>query len=213
MAKVLIKTAELGNRVLELRLGVNRIGRNPENDFAIDHPSISGVHCELQVSDGCVTIRDLESTNGTFVNGLQIRESKLVGGETFQIGAVELLMESADCGVAIPRFANAELPAPPVQTANGAILCPRHHGVAAGFRCTHCKEVMCGACVHRLRRSAGSIVLMLCPLCSHNVEPFSVAGTAGAAKKKSFFSRFTDTVKWKLTGMIGTLREPPSKSK
>ena len=41
MARLLIKTEGLENRTLELRLGVNRVGRDPDCDFPIDHPTVS----------------------------------------------------------------------------------------------------------------------------------------------------------------------------
>ena len=74
MARLLIKTDGLENRTLELRFGVNHLGRDPDCDFPIAHPSVSALHCELVLSNDGVLIHDCDSTNGTFVNGEAIKE-------------------------------------------------------------------------------------------------------------------------------------------
>src|SRR4051812_35867840 len=114
MARLSVTTAGLQNQLIELKLGTNRIGRSAENDFQIIHPSISSTHCELVLKDGSVILRDLESTNGTFLNGEQVREVILNAGQTVRLGSVELLVETTEVSVAIPRFVNTELPAPPI---------------------------------------------------------------------------------------------------
>src|ERR1041384_1022985 len=125
MARLLLKTEQAGVKLMELKLGANRVGRHPDNDFQIDHSTVSSVHCEIVLQESGVTLRDLESTNGTFVNGEKIREVKLVEGQTVRLGDVELLVESTDVRIAIPKFANMELPAPPV-VKDGEMVCPRH---------------------------------------------------------------------------------------
>ena len=77
MARLLIKTAGLENRTLELRLGVNHVGRDPDCEFCIDHPTISTLHCELSLTNDGVYIRDCKSTNGTFVNSKPVMEAWL----------------------------------------------------------------------------------------------------------------------------------------
>jgi pSer/pThr/pTyr-binding forkhead associated (FHA) protein len=158
---------------------------------------VSAIHCELVLADGAVLLRDLESTNGTFVGGQRVREVKLTGGETVRLGDVELFVESADTTVAIPKFLNTELPAPPVVATDGGLYCPRHAKVAVTFQCTVCKEVMCDACVHTLRRKGGKNVLLLCPICSNAVEP--LGGAKKSPKKKSLLARVGETVKLKFT--------------
>jgi hypothetical protein len=199
MARLLIKTAGLENRLIELKLGVNRVGRSPENDFQIAHATISSLHCELVLSERGVTLRDLESTNGSFVDGQRVREVPLAAGQTVHLGDIELFVEATEARVAIPRFVNPELPAPPVVSDDGAVICPRHPRAAITHQCSVCKEVMCDACVHRLRRKGSRNLLLLCPICSHHVE---VIG-APVKKKKSFFGRVGETVKLKLTRGIG----------
>jgi FHA domain len=190
MARLLIKTEGLENRTLELRLGVNRVGRDPDCDFPILHATVSTNHCELVVTDVGVMLRDCHSTNGTFLNGDLIREAWLLPGQEVKLGDVELFVENTDVNIAIPEF-ERDRPKPPVVLADGAIICPRHSQAHASYKCTHCSEVMCSACVH-IMRIKGRQPLLLCPLCSHKCEPIQVAQQK---KKKGFIGFLRDTVK------------------
>src|SRR5436190_12105535 len=176
MARLIAKPDGFTEQVIELKLGVNKLGRSLANDFQIEHPTISARHCDIVLEDGEVVISDLESTNGTFFRGEPVREVRLTAGQSFRLGDVEILVESTDFKVAIPKF---ELPVapPPVVLATGGLVCPSHSAVAVTYRCTHCREVMCDDCVTRMRRRGGK-ALLLCPVCSHKVERI------GGEKKK-----------------------------
>jgi pSer/pThr/pTyr-binding forkhead associated (FHA) protein len=192
MARLLIKTAGLENRVLELRLGVNRVGRDPECEFCIDHPTVSSLHCEVALSDDGIHIRDHHSTNGTFVNNEPVMEAWLDPGQTLRLGDVELLVESTGTHVAIPKFERpSQLPPTPVVLPDGTLSCPRHTVTQATYKCTHCAEIMCNACV-RIMRRAGGQPLFLCTLCHHKCEPIIVVQPK---KKKTFLGFLQDTVK------------------
>jgi hypothetical protein len=199
MARLLIRTKGVGQESLELKLGSNSVGRSSDADFSINHPTVSGLHCELVLGEEGVAIRDLESTNGTFIDGKQIRESRLHPGQVVRLGNVELLVESTHINVNIPKFINTELPAPPVVSVDGAVLCPRHPQARVTHRCPHCHEVMCELCIHRLRRKGSRTLLLLCPVCSHSVESLS---PAQIPKRKSFLARVGETVRMKLTRTI-----------
>src|SRR5665213_280653 len=198
MARLLIKTEGLANRTLELRLGVNRIGRDPDCDFFISHSTVSSTHCELVVSNDGVFLRDCDSTNGTFTNGAIVREAWLMPGQEVKLGDVELFVENTEINIAIPQFERAEpAPPPPVVLPDGAISCPRHAQAHATYKCTHCGELMCNACIHIMRRKGGS-PLFLCRLCSHKCEPLQIL----TPKKKSF-RNLLDTVKLKFNHALG----------
>lgn len=81
---------------ISLRPGINRIGSAAENDFIIDHPSISPAHCELWVSEAGVILKDLGSTQGTFVDGSVAHEVPLRDGQHIQFGAIDSLFESLE---------------------------------------------------------------------------------------------------------------------
>ena len=189
MARLQLKTEGVREGVIELKLGVNRFGRAPKNDFTINHSTISSHHCEISHGDSGVFIRDCDSTNGTFLNGDQIKEAQLLAGQTLHLGEVEFFVENVDVNVAIPKI-EVQVAAPPVVRSDGSINCRRHSTTRATHQCTHCLEVLCDACVHKLRRRGGK-VLKLCPLCSHPVAPIG----GEKKKKKSFLGLFTETVK------------------
>ena len=190
MARLVIKSAEPGNRVIELNLGVNRLGRGQKSDFQIEHPTVSTHHCEIVLSDDGVRVRDCGSANGTFVGGQRIKEAKLTAGQTLHLGQVELLVETTDVTIAIPSF-DMPRPAPPVVLSDGSLICPRHPRARATHQCTHCREVLCDACVHWLRRRGGQ-PLSLCPLCSYPCVPI---GGEKKKEKKSLLALCRKTVK------------------
>ena len=68
MATLLITSAGFQGRVIKLKLGTNRIGRAPDNDVQIEHPTISATHCEIEVQSDSLILCDCDSTNGTFIN-------------------------------------------------------------------------------------------------------------------------------------------------
>src|SRR5712672_150983 len=104
MARLIVKSDGFRDQVLNLRLGTNRLGRSPENDFQIEHSTISGYHCEISLADGKVIVRDCGSTNGTFVGGQLIQQAELEAGQTLCLGDVQLLVETTDVTIAIPKF-------------------------------------------------------------------------------------------------------------
>ncbi|MCA9037596.1 MAG: EAL domain-containing protein [Planctomycetaceae bacterium] len=72
-----------------LRQPSYRIGRRREMDLAVSSAVVSGAHCELMLSAGSLYIRDLGSTNGTFVNGHRIgHDTLLLPGDFIEIGDV-----------------------------------------------------------------------------------------------------------------------------
>jgi pSer/pThr/pTyr-binding forkhead associated (FHA) protein len=199
MARLLIKTEGLEQRALELRLGVNRVGRDPDCDFPIGHSTISTNHCELIVTSDGVLLRDCHSTNGTFINGDPVTEAWLAAGQEVRLGDVELFVENADINVAIPQFERPrQEPPAPVVLSDGALSCPRHPQLHATFKCPHCKGVMCSACVHVMRRKGGA-PHFLCVICSHECEPIQVAQPK---KKRGFLGFLQDTVKLRFKHIV-----------
>ena len=73
--------------------GVRTVGRATGADFIVDAALVSRVHCRLTaLPDGQLEVRDLESTNGTFVNGQRIEAARLSDGVRLQVGRLELLV-------------------------------------------------------------------------------------------------------------------------
>jgi pSer/pThr/pTyr-binding forkhead associated (FHA) protein len=71
---------------------VRTIGRSTGADFIVDAALVSRVHCRLSaLENGELEVRDLESTNGTFVNGSRVDTARLVPGDRLAVGRVELV--------------------------------------------------------------------------------------------------------------------------
>lgn len=83
-------------QAFDLRPGLNRVGRNPTNDFRVADASVSSFHCEISLDpDSSVQIRDLASTNGTFIDGAPAMDGRLLVGQTLRLGTVEFRLEWA----------------------------------------------------------------------------------------------------------------------
>ena len=189
MARLLKKNGAGEPEVLELNLGLNQFGRNSENHFAIDHPTVSSHHCDITLTAEGLLLHDHDSTNGTFIDGQPVRQAALLAGQTLRLGDVELFVETTEVHIAIPEIERV-IPTPPVVLPSGAMLCPRHPEAMVTHRCTHCHSVLCEDCVKYLRRRGGK-TLKLCTLCSRPVELIA----ADKPKKKSFFAKLTATIK------------------
>jgi adenylate cyclase len=61
------------------------VGRRESADIVLRFPNVSGHHCELSLEDGCWTIKDLRSSNGTKVNGTRVTEQRLRPGDKLSI--------------------------------------------------------------------------------------------------------------------------------
>jgi pSer/pThr/pTyr-binding forkhead associated (FHA) protein len=71
---------------------VKTIGRATGADFIVDAALVSRVHCRVTaMANGELEVRDLESTNGTFVNGNRVEAVKLAPGDRIQVGRVEIV--------------------------------------------------------------------------------------------------------------------------
>lgn len=63
-----------------------RIGRKPENHICLKDPKVSRFHALIRLEGNYLVIKDLESANGTSVNGQRIQEEKLFSGDMFKVG-------------------------------------------------------------------------------------------------------------------------------
>src|SRR3974390_2818525 len=116
MAKLVILSQGLNGRTHELKGEKTTIGRVEDNSFQIAEPSVSSHHCEVLLRGNEVVIKDLNSTNGTFINDEKITESVLKPGQTLRLGQIELRLEigapAPPPAAAAPASAPASAPAP-----------------------------------------------------------------------------------------------------
>jgi pSer/pThr/pTyr-binding forkhead associated (FHA) protein len=71
---------------------IKTIGRAPRADFIVDATMVSRVHCRLSAGAAELEVVDLESTNGTFVNGHRVERAVLRDGDRLGVGRLELLV-------------------------------------------------------------------------------------------------------------------------
>ncbi|MCM3879755.1 MAG: FHA domain-containing protein [Vicinamibacterales bacterium] len=69
---------------------VKTIGRSTGAEFMVDAALVSRLHCQLSATGGALHVKDLDSTNGTFVNGKRVASAELQDGDRLAVGRVEL---------------------------------------------------------------------------------------------------------------------------
>jgi len=95
MAKLVVLSEGMTGQSYELKVDKTTVGRVDDNTFQIPHPSVSSHHCEILLRGNDVVVKDLNSTNGTFINNQQVsEEGVLKGGQILRLGQVELRLES-----------------------------------------------------------------------------------------------------------------------
>ena len=114
MAKLQVLSGPLTGQSYELKVDTTTVGRVEDNAFQIADPSVSSHHCEILLQGNDVVIRDLNSTNGSFINGEKITESVLKPGQTLRLGQIELRIDDGSPAPApsAPRPVSAAAPAP-----------------------------------------------------------------------------------------------------
>jgi predicted component of type VI protein secretion system len=142
MAKLVFIGEKFGGRVYEFAVERTTVGRGAENTLSIQDTSVSHTHCEIFVYNEDVIVRDLGSSNGTFVNGerLHKQQRSLKAGHIVKFGTVEARLELAaisdsvtdltaihsfDRNREVPR--NPANPAPPVTLAGISLPAASEH--------------------------------------------------------------------------------------
>jgi hypothetical protein len=90
--------------VQEVELGVGRttIGRHPHNDIVINHQAVSSRHAAIDSDADWVALEDLDSSNGTFVNGQRVARMMLNDGDRVTVATYELEYVAGDSLAAAP---------------------------------------------------------------------------------------------------------------
>ena len=93
MALLRFITGELQGEVIELPRARVTFGRDIDNMIGTDNPAVSLHHAVIIPEAGGFVIYDLDSSNGTFVNGEKIKERRLLNGDMVKIGIMEMRYE------------------------------------------------------------------------------------------------------------------------
>src|SRR2546430_7264547 len=104
LASLLVKSGTLKNQRFPVRTPVFNIGRADYNDIVLPDPSVSTAHAKLQRREGVWVVVDLDSTNGTFVDGERVTgESPLAPGTLLRFGDIQLVFEPSDDALGMAR--------------------------------------------------------------------------------------------------------------
>ena len=179
MVCLVIENGERRGETVPLVHGPNLLGRAEDCSVRFAAPAVSARHCEVFVSEFGVRVRDLGSSNGTFVDGAPVVEADLREGQILMLGDVRLRAIVPPVQIAIPELSPPE-PTGPAVTADGLPACQTHRSTPATHFCTHCERTFCPDCVRRIRLTGGKTRL-LCPACSNVCQPLDGRDEAGGA--------------------------------
>jgi pSer/pThr/pTyr-binding forkhead associated (FHA) protein len=111
MIKLILKLKDTQMEEFNLEKGLITIGRSKENDVAVDNIAVSRKHAQIELKEGTrYVLRDLQSSNGTFLNGVQIdandhplNEGDVIGIAKFQIQVKGLAKAAQPAPKVLPK--------------------------------------------------------------------------------------------------------------
>ncbi len=98
MGKLVVSLDGVVIKEVQITKDKTTLGRRPYNDIVIDNLAVSGEHAVLQMVGGDVFIEDLNSTNGTYINGKAIKKQLLTHNDTVEIGKYKIKYLVDDSG-------------------------------------------------------------------------------------------------------------------
>jgi FHA domain len=150
MGKLVVSLDGVVIKEVQITKDKTTLGRRPYNDIVIDNLAVSGEHAVLQMVSSDVFIEDLNSTNGTYINGKAIKKQLLTHNDTVEIGKYKIkylvdegtdyektmIMRPAAMAAALGvagNFSQHTQPAEMGNTVSGGLApSPAHGGVVAG---------------------------------------------------------------------------------
>lgn len=149
MPKMIVSLDDIVIKEVQLTKDRTALGRRPYNDIVIDNLAVSGEHAVLQLSGLEVYVEDLNSTNGTYVNGKAIKKQLLQNGDFVEIGKYRIQL----CNETSPTVASTQ----------GSAVIKVMTGAAAGREVALLKVVTTlgkpGIAVAAITNRAGSFVI------------------------------------------------------
>ncbi len=145
MPKVIVSIDGVVIKEVQLTKDRTTLGRRPYNDIVIDNLAVSGEHAVIQMVDGEAVLEDLNSTNGTYINGKAVKKQPLQNNDTIEIDKYKIRFQSDQAGTGFDKTmviktgaAGGTTPAPvppmpaPVEAATGSAAIRVLSGAAAG---------------------------------------------------------------------------------
>jgi hypothetical protein len=173
----------------ELMPGLTKLGRNPTNDFRVSDPSVSSFHAEVTVEVDCIRVRDLGSTNGTFIDDQRIEEGFLKPENILRLGNIRFQLDE----VIVTPLCQVPHQAQPAPAVDLAVACAYHPAIRAAYKCENCGGGFCPECVTVVGQSKFGATT-ICPVCKGQCYPLAAKGSEKATRS-SLLDRFTKTLK------------------
>src|SRR5688572_26952651 len=130
MALLKIVSGDSAGASYDIGAGSYSVGRADGNHVRLPDGSVSSAHCEVSLDPaGNLFVRDLGSTNGTYIQGQRVREALVLPGQKLRLGSLEMVFENAMAAaaavaVSVPSAAmpmSVTIPPPPVPTGAPAV--------------------------------------------------------------------------------------------
>jgi pSer/pThr/pTyr-binding forkhead associated (FHA) protein len=120
MPKMIVSIDGVVIKEVQLTKDRTTLGRRPYNDIVIDNLAVSGEHAVLQMTGNEVYLEDLNSTNGTYVNGKAVKKQLLQNSDTVEIGKYKIKYINEVAGPTFEKTmivkAGTVMPPPPART-------------------------------------------------------------------------------------------------
>jgi predicted component of type VI protein secretion system len=148
MGKLVVSLDGVVIKEVQITKDKTTLGRRPYNDIVIDNLAVSGEHAVLQMVAADVFIEDLNSTNGTYINGKAVKKQLLTHNDTVEIGKYKIryllddtgdyertmaIKPSAPAGAAVSAFAPVSSFGTPPGTGPGSLVPPRPAAAPSAF--------------------------------------------------------------------------------
>lgn len=130
MTKLQLKYNGAVVKELTLEKDETLIGRHPDSDLVIDNPAVSGRHCRVVKEGTDFFVEDLDSTNGTYLRGLEISKAPLRHQDEFSIAKHTVLFVDVDAPAVAPAPAPVSTDATVIMTAPPPIPAPAPQAAA-----------------------------------------------------------------------------------
>jgi pSer/pThr/pTyr-binding forkhead associated (FHA) protein len=136
MPKMIVSIDGVVIKEVQLTKDRTTLGRRPYNDIVIDNLAVSGEHAVIQLTGNEVSLEDLNSTNGTYINGKAVKKQPLVNNDTIEIGKYKIkyvneqqdagfertmVIKAGAAGLGVPPPAQAPAAAATASSGNAAI--------------------------------------------------------------------------------------------
>ena len=151
MPKMIVSIDGVVIKEVQLTKDRTTLGRRPYNDIVIDNLAVSGEHAVLQMTGNEVYLEDLNSTNGTYINGKAVKKQLLQNNDTVEIGKYKIKFMNEAAGPTFEKTmvikAGAAGLAPPAPAPAAGAPAPATESAGAGP--TAAIKVLSGAAAGR----------------------------------------------------------------